>query len=67
MDNIFLCEYLGAKPRASKFIDQLDRVLRKTLPWIRIGSYWRGNMASIESRMNIFYSANLVLSKGIGY
>jgi len=65
MDNIFLTQYLGSPPRSSKFTDQLDRVLRKTIPWIRIGSYWRGDMASIESRMNIFHLANLVLCKGI--
>ncbi|HKB85678.1 MAG TPA: TylF/MycF/NovP-related O-methyltransferase [Ignavibacteriaceae bacterium] len=61
MDNLFLCEYLGTPPRHSKFIDQVDRVFRKVIPWIRIGSYWRGQMASIESRMNLFHLANQVL------
>ena len=65
MDNIFLCEYLGTKPRESKLIDLLDRVLRKTLPWIRIGSYWRGNMASIESRMNIFHLLRQVIIQNV--
>src|SRR5512136_1868995 len=61
MDNLFLCEFLGTPPRQSKFIDQVDRVFRKVIPWIRIGSYWRGQMASVESRMNVFHLANQVI------
>lgn len=65
MDNLFLCEYLGTPPRSSAFMDLLDRVLRKTLPWLRIGSYWRGRMASVESRMNIFHLLRHVLIQGV--
>lgn len=65
MDNLFLCEYLGTPPRESKIIDFTDRVLRKTIPWIRVGSYWRGQMASIESRMNVFHLANQVLEENV--
>lgn len=61
MDNLFLCEFLGTPPRQSKFIDFADRVFRKVIPWLRIGSYWRGEMASVESRMNLFHLANQVL------
>ena len=61
MENLFLCEYLGTPPRSSKFFDFVDRVCRKTLPWLRVGSYWRGQMASIESRMNLFHLMNQVL------
>jgi O-methyltransferase len=61
MDDLFLCEYLGTPPRQSKLIDFTDKVFRKVIPWIRIGSYWRGQMASIESRMNVFHLANQVL------
>ncbi len=61
MDNLFLCEYLGTSPRHAWIIDQVDRIFRKVLPWIRIGSYWRGDMASIESRMNLFHLATQVL------
>jgi O-methyltransferase len=65
MDNLFLCEYLGTPPRSSKFLDLLDRVFRKTMPWLRIGSSWRGQMASIESRMNIFHLLSQVLVQGV--
>ena len=65
MDNLFLCEFLGTPPQTSKIIDLIDRVFRKTVPWIRIGSYWRGNMASIESRMNIFHLIQQVLTQNI--
>ena len=65
MDNIFLSKFLGHPPKASKFIDFIDKVFRRLAPWVRIGSYWRGDMASIESRMNIFHLVNLVLSKDI--
>lgn len=65
MDNLFLCEYLGAPPKSSRIIDFVDRFLRKFVPWIRIGSFWRGNMASIESRMNIFYLLNNILENQI--
>jgi O-methyltransferase len=65
MDNLFLCEYLGTLPRSSKFLDLLDRVFRKTMPWVRIGSYWRGLMASIESRMNIFHLLSQVIVQGV--
>lgn len=61
MDNLFLCEFLGTPPRQSKFIDLVDRIFRKVIPWIRIGSYWRGQMASVESRMNVFHLANQVI------
>ena len=65
MDNLFLSRLLGTPPRRSKVIDQIDRILRKTMPWIRIGSYWRGHMASVESRMNLFHLANQVLLMNI--
>jgi O-methyltransferase len=65
MDNLFLCELLGTPPRSSKTMDLLDRVFRKTLPWLRIGSYWRGQMASIESRMNMFHLLSQVLGQGV--
>lgn len=65
MDNLFLCEYLGTPPRSSKFVDLLDKVLRKTWPWLRIGSYWRGQMGSVEFRMNIFHLLRHVLIQGI--
>ncbi len=65
MDNIFLCEYLGTPPRSSKFFDLLDKVFRRTVPWLRIGSYWRGQMASIESRMNIYHLLSQVLYQNI--
>lgn len=65
MDNLFLCEFLGTPPRRSKLIDQFDRVFRKVMPWIRIGSYWRGHMASVESRMNLFHLANQVVQMNI--
>lgn len=65
MDNLFLCEYLGTPPRVSKNIDLLDKIFRRILPWIRIGSYWRGEMASIESRMNIYYLIRQLLMQNI--
>lgn len=65
MDNLFLCEFLGTSPRRSKFIDQIDRVFRKLTPWIRIGSYWRGHMASVESRMNVFHLASQVIHMNV--
>jgi O-methyltransferase len=65
MDNVFLCEYLGTPPRSNKAIDLLDRVFRKLVPWLRIGSYWRGDMASVESRMNIFHLLIQVIIQGI--
>jgi len=65
MDNVFLCEYLGTPPRTTRAIDFLDRVFRKTIPWLRIGSYWRGQMASIESRVNIFHLLSQVLEQGV--
>jgi O-methyltransferase len=65
MDNLFLCEFLGTPPRSSPFFDFLDRVFRKTVPWLRIGSCWRGQMASIESRMNIFHLLSQVLIQGV--
>jgi O-methyltransferase len=65
MDNLFLCEYLGTAPRSSKFLDLLDRVFRKFVPWLRIGSCWRGLMASIESRINIFHLLSQVIVQGV--
>lgn len=65
MDNLFLCEYLGTRPRSSKFIDKVDQLFSKTIPWIRISSCWRGQMASIESRMNIFHLLNSILIQNI--
>lgn len=64
MDNLFLCDFLGTPPKSSKLIDLADRVLRKTFPWVRIGSYWRG-MGSIESRINIFHLIQRVLAQNI--
>ena len=61
MDNLFLCEYLGTPPRSSRFLDQLDRVFRKVMPWLRVGSCWRGQMGSIESRINLFHLLHQVL------
>jgi O-methyltransferase len=46
-------------------LDLADRVLRKTLPWLHVGSRWRGQMASIESRMNIFHLLSQVLVFGV--
>ncbi len=65
MDNVFLGEYLGTPARSCKFVDLLDRVFRKTVPWLRIGSSWRGMMASIESRMNTFHLLSQVIVQDV--
>jgi O-methyltransferase len=63
--NVFLSQHLGTPPRSSRFLDLLDRVLRKTVPWLRIESCWRGQMASIESRMNVFHLLSQTLINGV--
>lgn len=65
MDNVFLNRFLGTPPRSSGLLDILDRMMRKLAPWLRIQSCWRGKMASIESRMNVFHLLAQTLVHGV--
>jgi O-methyltransferase len=65
MDNVFLSQYLGTQPRESRWAEYLDRVLHRMVPWLRIQPAWRGRMASIESRMNVFHLLGQVIHFGV--
>lgn len=54
MNNIFLTQMLGEKPKSSWVIDKLDALAARLFPSIRIQSTWRG-MASLEFRINLFH------------
>ncbi len=64
MSNTFIAQYLGTPPRDSSLLDFANRVAGRLLPWVRIGSAWRG-MASVESRLNSYHLLSQVLVFGV--
>lgn len=65
MDNLFLNQFLGTSPKPSKFVDFLDKVFKRVVPWVRIQSCWRGHMANIEFRMNLFHLLSQTLENEV--
>ncbi len=65
MDNTFIAKMLGTPPRQSRLLELINGFVRRMFPWIRIESAWRGEMANVEARMNLFHFLSQVIAYGV--